>query len=394
MKRREFLRKVGVGSLLALGMPYIALAQARPVKLATLLPLTGPFAFAGNAGREGFVDGVDYVNEILGGIGGRRLELIVEDTGYDVAKGTAAFNRVLSRERPEELLFVYGDSTGLSKALAPEIARLGLPYSATSFANELADPKTYPTIFVFGPTYNDMMEALLRQIRLEKARARIALVYSNTEFGRDPIPYVKERAKALGMEVVHEEVTPAAFTDATPVVLNLRRSNPDYVILQGYALSVEPLILRTAREQGLQARFMGTYYSAELALIQRAGPAAEGFTVTYHNAYWYDTLVPAVEEMRKFRQRKGRDTSYRPTYYMGSLAVALAVAEAMRRAAGAGKLTRAGVVEYLEKLGDYNGLGLQRSYQFVNHRLPYTKLYRASAKDGRFNAITDWIKLA
>ncbi|WP_022798826.1 ABC transporter substrate-binding protein [Thermus islandicus] len=394
MKRREFLKKLGVGSLAALGMPYVATAQARTVKLATLLPLTGPFAFAGNAGREGFVDGVDYVNEVLGGIAGRRLELIVEDTGYDVAKGTAAFNRVLSRERADELLFVYGDSTGLSKALAPEIARIGLPYSATSFANELADPKTYPTIFVFGPTYNDMVEALLRQVRLQKGRARIALVYSNTEFGRDPIPYAKERAKALGMEVVHEEVTPPAFTDATPVVLNLRRANPDFVLLQGYALSAEPLILRTAREQGLEARFMGTYYSAELALIQRAGPAAEGFTVTYHNAYWYDTLVPAVDEMRKFRQRKGRDASYRPTYYMGSLAVALAVAEAMRRAAQAGKLTRAGLVEQLEKLGDYNAMGLTRGFQFVNHRIPYTKLYRASVKDGRFNAITDWLKLA
>ena len=139
MKRREFLRRLGVGSLAAVGMPYIATAQARPVKLATLLPLTGPFAFAGNAGREGFVDGVDYVNEVLGGIAGRRLELIVEDTGYDVAKGTAAFNRVLARERPEELLFVYGDSTGLSKALAPEITRLA------SLTPPPATPTSWPT---------------------------------------------------------------------------------------------------------------------------------------------------------------------------------------------------------------------------------------------------------
>ncbi|MCS7218967.1 MAG: ABC transporter substrate-binding protein, partial [Thermus sp.] len=181
MKRREFLKKLGVGSLAAVGMPYIATAQARPVKLAGLLPLTGPFAFAGSGLREGFVDGVDYVNEVLGGIGGRRLELIVEDTGYDVARGTAAFNRVISRERADELLFVYGDSTGLSKALAPEITRTSIPYSSPSFSNELADPRTYPTIFVFGPTYNDMVEGLLRQIRLQKGRAKIALVYSNTE---------------------------------------------------------------------------------------------------------------------------------------------------------------------------------------------------------------------
>ncbi|MER3536662.1 MAG: branched-chain amino acid ABC transporter substrate-binding protein [Thermus sp.] len=392
MKRREVL-KTGIGVAAALGIPHIAFSQARPVKVGLLLPLTGPFAFAGQAGLEGFRDAAEYVNEVLGGIGGRRFELVVEDTGYDVAKATAAFNRIVSRERPEELLFVYGDSTGTAKALAPEVTRLGLPFSATSFSSELADPEKYPTIYVFGPTYNDMFEALLRQIRRTKGRARVALVYSNTEFGRDPIPYAKKRAPELKMEIVHEEVTPPSLTDATPIVLNLRRANPDFVLLQGYALSAEPLILRTAREQGLKASFMGTYYSAELALIQRAGPAAEGFIVTYHNPYWYDSLNQGVQELRRFRQSKGRDVSYRTTYYMGGAAAIFTIAEAMRRAAQAGKLNRAGLAEYLEKISDYTAFGLSQGYRFVNHRLPYTKLYRANVKDGRFDAITDWITL-
>lgn len=394
MKRREFLAKVGVGVLTGLGVPFFARAQARPVKLGLLLPLTGPFAFAGQAGLEGWRDAAEYVNEVLGGVGGRKVELLVEDTGYDVAKATAAFNRLVARERPEELLFMYGDSTGTSKALAPEITRLGLPYTATSFANELADPDKYPTIYVFGPTYNDMAEALLRQIQRTKGRARLGLVYSNTEFGRDPIPYIKRRAEELKMEVVHEEVTPPAFSDATAIVLNLRRANPDFVILQGYALSAEPLILRTAREQGLKATFMGTYYSAELALIQRAGPAAEGFIVTYHNPYWYDSLNPGIQELKAFRQKKGRDVSYRPTYYVGSVAVMLGVAEALRRAAQAGRLTRAGVAEYLGKIEDYNALGLTAGFRFVNHRLPQTRLYKANVARARFDALTDWVRLA
>ncbi|MCL4455464.1 MAG: ABC transporter substrate-binding protein [Deinococcus sp.] len=388
--RRKVL-KAGVAVAATLGIPFVARAQSKPVKFAALLPLTGPFAFAGNAALEAFRDATEYVNEVKGGIGGRKLELLVEDTGYDVAKGTAAFSRIVSRESPDELLFVYGDSTGLSKALAPEVARLGLPYSATSFSSELADPKTYPTIFVLGPTYSDMMAGLLGEVRRRKRAAKIALVYSNSEFGKDPIPFAKAQAEKLGMQIVAEEVTPLSMPDATALALKLKQAGPDFVIMQGYVLTVEPLLVRAAKEQGLNATFMGTYYSAELALMQRGGPATNGFVVTYHNAYWYDSLIPAVEKIKQFRASKGRSISYKTTYYMGSWFVVDVLGEAFSRAAKAGKLTRAGVVESLNNMGDYNADGLIRSMKFVNHRLPYIKLYRANVQDGRFDAITDWI---
>lgn len=391
--RRQLL-KAGLAASTVFSPWAISLAQTRPLKMAVLYPLTGPFAFAGQAGLEGLRDATDYFNEVRGGVGGRKVELIVEDTGYDVSRGTAAFNRIISREREDELLFVYGDSTGLSKALAPEIARLQLPYTATSFSTELADPKTYPTIFVFGPTYNDMMAALLQQVRRTKGRAKVALVYSNSEFGKDPIPYVKEQAPKLGMEIVAEEVTPLALPDATALALKLRQVNPDFVICHGYVLTVEPVLLRAAREQGVRAVFMGTYYSAELALMQRAGAAADGFIVAYHNPYWYDNLAPGIDQLKKFRAGKGKDNSYRTTYYVGAYTSCLAIWEAYRRAGAAGKLSRAGVVESLNNMGDWDTGGLIRSMRFVNHRLPYTKLYRANVKTDRFDAITDWVTLA
>lgn len=390
MNRRQVL-KAGLAASAVYSPWMIARAQARPVKLAAILPLTGAFAFAGNAALDAFRDATDWIND-AGGIGGRRFELVVEDDGYDVARGTAAFNRIVQRERPEELVFVYGNSTGLSKALAPEITRLQLPYTATSFSNELADPKTYPTIFVFGPTYNDMAGALLQQIRRQKGRgAKIFLCYSNSEFGRDPIPFIKEQSARLGFQIVGEEVTPLAIADATPIVTKLRQAQPDFVILQGYVLTVEPLVVRAAREQGIRATFMGTYYSAELALIQRAGAAADGFIAAYHNAYYYDTTVPAVEQIRALRRSKGRDLSYRTTYYMGSWMAMDVIAEAMRRANAAGKLNRPGMIEALEGLGDYNAGGQVRNMRWVNRRLPFTKLWRANVRDARFDAITDWV---
>lgn len=388
--RRKVL-KAALAASTVFAPTMIAQAQSRPVKLAAILPLTGAFAFAGNAALEAFRDATDAVND-RGGIGGRRLELVVEDDGYDVARGTAAFNRIVQRERADELVFVYGNSTGLSKALAPEITRLQLPYTATSFSNELADPKTYPTIFVFGPTYNDMAGALLQQIRRSKGRgAKIALVYSNSEFGRDPIAFIKAQSARLGFQIVAEEVTPLAIADATPLVTRLRQTQPDFVIAHGYVLTVEPLLVRAAREQGVRATFMGTYYSAELALLQRAGAASDGFIVAYHNAYYYDSLIPAVNDIRRLRQSKGRDLSYRTTYYMGSWMALDVISETMRRAAAAGKLTRPGMVETLNNLGDYNAGGQVRNMRWVDHRLPFTKLYRANVKDARFDAITDWV---
>jgi len=391
--RRQLLQ-TGIGTAAAFGVPWFARAQARPVKLAALLPLTGPFAFAGNAALDAFRDATDYVNEVMGGVGGRKLELIVEDTGYDVAKGTAAFNRVIGKESPEELLFVYGDSTGLSKALAPEIARLGVPYSATSYSSELADPEKYPGIWVFGPTYSDMMEALLRYINEQKPGARIALVYSNSEFGRDPIAYVKQRAQQLGLSVVAEEVTPLVLSDATPTILKLRQARPDFVLTQGYVLTAEPLLVKTAREYGLNATFMGTYYSSEVVLMKRAGPAADGFIATYHNAYSYDKSTPAVQAIYELRASKGKEPGYLTTFYMGAFFVGVAVGEAMRRAAAAGELTRPGITKALGKMWDYDAMGLIRSMRFVNHRLPYTRLYRANAGKGIYEPLTDWLELA
>lgn len=391
LNRRQVL-KAGVAASTVYSPWMLGVAQSKPVKIAAILPLTGAFAFAGNAALDAWRDSIDWTND-KGGIGGRKLELIVEDDGYDVAKGTSAFNRIVGRESADELLFVYGDSTGLSKALAPEITRLRLPYTATSFSSELADPQTYPTIFVMGPTYTDMMAALLGQVKRQKGKAKIALLYSNSEFGKDPIPFVKEQAAKDGMQIVAEEVTGLAIADAAPIILKLRQANPDFVIMHGYVLTGEPVVVKAAREQGLKSVFMGTYYSAELALLQRAGASADGFVAAYHNAYYYDTLVPAVSDIRRLRASKGRDLSYRTTYYMGTWASADILAEAYRRANAAGKLTRAGLIETLDNLGDYNAGGQTRSSKFVNRRLPYTKLYRLNAKDQKFDAITDWITL-
>jgi len=68
-------------------------------------------------------------------------------------------------------------------------------------------------------------------------KPKVAFFYSDTEFGKDPIPYAKKKAAELGIEVVAEIVTKVGAVDVTTEVLTLKKAQPDYCIFQGYVLS-------------------------------------------------------------------------------------------------------------------------------------------------------------
>ena len=118
------------------------------------------------------------------------------------------------------LMIMYGESTGLGKAMSPEIKdRYKILYSSTSFSGELADPAANPYIFVPGPTYGDMIGILLKYIAKEKPGAKVAFFYSDTEFGKDPIPFGREMCKQLKLDLVAEAVAQVGAVDVTSQVL-------------------------------------------------------------------------------------------------------------------------------------------------------------------------------
>jgi len=134
------------------------------VKVGAVQPITGRFAFAGVQINAGLEDALMMANED-GGINGKKIEYIMEDGTYSVDKAVAAFKRIMARDNP---LIMYGESTGMGKAVAPEVKdRYKVLYSSTSFSSELANAAANPYVFVPGPTYSDMFDILLKYIAKE-----------------------------------------------------------------------------------------------------------------------------------------------------------------------------------------------------------------------------------
>ncbi len=111
-----------------------------------------------------------------------------------------------------------------------------------------------------------MFGILLKYIAKEKPGANVAFFYSDTEFGRDPVPYGREMCKKLGLNLVAEEVAKVGGVDVASQVLDLKRKKAEYVIFQGFVLSP----VSSCDQTGPRLRVEGKIYGHPLGNAQDA----------------------------------------------------------------------------------------------------------------------------
>jgi len=378
--------------LIAVGMFLIVDSEcfaADEIKVGAVQPITGRFAFAGVQINAGLEDALMMANE-EGGINGKQIKYIMEDGTYNVDVAVAAFKRIMARDNPQ---IMYGESTGMGKAVAPEIKdRYKVLYSSTSFSSELANAAANPYVFVPGPTYSDMFGILLKYVAKEKPGANVAFFYSDTEFGRDPIPYGREMCKKLGLNLVAEEVAKVGGVDVASQVLDLKRKNAEYVIFQGFVLSPVPAVIKQARDYGLKVKFMGTHWGTHKMLLDKMGPLAEGYLGVMPYAFYYQDDIPMIKEIRAWNQKHHPEVTYRPTSYMQGFFTGLVFVECLKRADKAGDLTGDGLVKALQSIKNFDVGGLMAPITVVDNKIPMGRVYKANVGKKVFEPVSGWIR--
>jgi len=377
---------MGMGMFWSVGVECIA---ADEIKVGAVQPITGRFAFAGVQINQGLEDALAMANE-EGGINGKQIRYIMEDGTYNVDVSVAAFKRIMARDNP---IIMYGESTGMGKAVAPEIKdRYKILYSSTSFSSELANAADNPYVFVPGPTYSDMFGILLKYIAKEKPGANVAFFYSDTEFGQDPVPYGREMCKNLGLNLVAEEVAKVGGVDVASQVLDLKRKNAEYVIFQGFVLSPVPAVIKQARDYGLKAKFMGTHWGTHKMLLDKLGPLAEGYLGVMPYAFYYQEDIPMIKKIHAWNKKHHPDVEYRPTSYMQGFFTGLVFVECLKRADQAGDLTGDGLVKALQSIENFDVGGLMAPITVINNKIPMGRVYKANVTKNKFEPISDWIR--
>ena len=385
-RRRSLL--LAAGATLVAPLAAHAQATSEEIVIGGSIPMTGVFSFAGIGVNAGISDYVKIVND-AGGVKGRKIKYVPEDTGYKVDVSVATFKKITSQNKVN---LYYGDSTGFSKTINPELERNGnIMMAGASFATELNDPVKYPTQFLVGPDYTEMFGILLNHIAKEKPGAKVAFVYSDSEFGRDPIDSSEALAKKLGLTVAIKIMTQAGSVDVSGEVIKLRRAAPDYTIFHGYILAPIPEFITQGKQQGMTTKWMGTFWTMDSSTVMKMGEAGDGFMGVMPYRYYYDTSAkaPMLDKIRQMRPE------YQSTAYIQGFLAAMLFVESAKRTLDAKKeLTGKNLKAALNSIKDFDTGGLIGvPITIKGNSIPVGRVYKADMKTQKMVAASDWISL-
>jgi len=397
-----------IGLMLSLALFFLSTpSSAKPIKVLAQFPMSGPVGSLPEFGW-GFIDGMDYING-KGGVNGKPITYFVEDMRYSPTVEVANFTRYVAAEKKDEFILASGYITGGLKPLIDKVNKEErIPWLDGSYSTEIfgpdGGPSKYPYYYSLGATYGDQFRVLLNWIKEDsKGKGKVAIVYSPTEWGRDPLEMARAHAKKIGLEIVAEEEYAYTATDATSQVTNVRKAKANYVFYHGYsgAAPHTAIFFKTAKQYLKKTTLLGTHYTTGHYPILIAGKAVDGMVGT--------ACRPQVDEMdnsmvkmayefaAKYKRKDGIKDMF---LYMEGLTYALIFHEALSRADKAGELTREGVKKALDNMvWDYHGLFAGRGFSYKSHTIPMVRIYRCQVekeieKGGRKIGVGTWKPLS
>lgn len=267
-----------------------AQAQQNEMAFPMLVYRTGPYAPSGIPLANGFRDYYNLVNKRDGGINGVKIVAEECETQYDTKLGVECYEKMKGKG-PTGAALINPYSTGITYQLIPKapvdkIPILSMGYGMTA----AADGRVFPYVFNFPTSYWSQASVFIKYIAnreggLAKLKGKkIALIYHNSPYGKEPIPTLEALSKKHGYDLRQLAVDhPGQEQKAT--WLQIRQYRPDYVILWGWGVMNSVSIKEAAAVKFPMDKMIGVWWSGSEADVIPAGDAAVTYkSGTFHGA--------------------------------------------------------------------------------------------------------------
>jgi branched-chain amino acid transport system substrate-binding protein len=313
-----------------------AYAQAKEQFFPVLVYRTGAYAANGNPWANGYVDYLKLVNA-KGGVNGVKLSFEECEFGYATDRGVECYERL----KGKGATVFQPLSTGVTFALTDKAPVDKIPLVTAGYGrSESQDGSVFAWNFPLLGTYwvgaDVAIQYLAKQAGgLDKLKGKkIALVYHDSPFGKEPIPLLQERAKLHGFDL---QLLPVAHpgVEQKATWLQIRQAKPDNVLLWGWGV-MNSTALKEAQATGYaREKMIGIWWAGAEPDVKDVGAGAKGYNALalQHSA---EPNSKVAKDMLELVHAKGQGTGPKEevgsVLYMRGLISAMVAVEGVRKA--------------------------------------------------------------
>ena len=263
------IKKLAAGAVLVLGA--VSAFAADPIKIGSVLSVTGPAAFLGDPELKTLQMYVDDINK-KGGVIGRPLQLVHYDDGSDANKANSFAKRLIEDDKVD--ILVGGTTTGSTMSMVPLAEKSGTPFVSLAGAVVIIEPVKK---FVFKTPHTDRMaaEKVFEDMK-KRGITKVALLSETSGFGASGKKETEAVAAKYGITLVANETYGPKDTDMSPQLTKIK-GTPGVQAVFVFGLGQGPAIVtKNYKQLGITLPLYQSHGVASDEFLKLAGPAAEG----------------------------------------------------------------------------------------------------------------------
>ena len=300
------VKKMISGSIFGIALSgfIFSWANAEPLRIGMIMPLTGPGAIWGQAGMQGVKIRADEINAQGGlkvGDTTYQIEITTYDDRFMAADAVAAYNRLVNQEG-KNIVFMAGSASvvAVKDNLVPDKVLV----LSTATSDKIFDGDSTNS-YRIASNVSDTIPGVVRWIRDHMKERRVVLINPNDQSGWDQAKVAVQTFKDNGFTVLSSELFERSQTDFQALLTRVLAMKPEVIDLGGIAPSSAGLIVRQARELGYTGAITKTGAGSAKEILEAAGPQGAEGALNVQNA------DPSNEAYRKlvatYRKAVGQD---------------------------------------------------------------------------------------
>jgi branched-chain amino acid transport system substrate-binding protein len=282
------------------------------IVVGTIQDLSGPLAGYGKQDRNGMQLRVDEINE-QGGVHGRKLKLLIEDSGYDPKRAVLAAQKLVNQDK----IFIMVGHLGTAQnnaAMPVQFEKNIVNFMPITAAREMYEP-TNRLKYALVSAYYDQVRLALPKMVKEKNVKKICTIYQDDEFGLEVLRGAEAGLKSISMDMTEKTSFKRGSTDFSSQVAKMKASGCELVVL-GTIIRETIGTIAESRKTSFNPVFLGTQAAYTDLIHKLGGKPMDGMyaTMSVQNPYLDEASQPIRFWANKYKTKFNEDPTVFSVY--------------------------------------------------------------------------------